>query len=413
MVEVAEKKKGRGRAKLLYEITDEGLNVLSKDLRISSEEFWEIGFFVYDVKINPNVTFPLEEFFSNYERTVLGYSFEYALLGWGILLDQFGIIHSIPDKPSPRISLLYELGLNGPQSLQELSACFNSKMKQGNDLNGLLSDMVANKLLLEIPSAKKSKYRLSSLGFLLVMNYFDKTRPEELNRDNVKNFTKIVRTLIQNADALPLISDNWPILREIINELNIVQFFKWIANGGTSLYDSIRLGGVSELITVEQIMGKTYRGLISHEQRVGLSVVSNIRKEKTFEPKSHKIEDKLLYLGILVGYNVQNQDEFLRSLRDKNFVLDEVIERSLSSRISFEFFTHFIDWVVRERKMAGDLDMIKNDVASIYSSKVKKWNRFQRTNKEFRDWYSAWIDEIRLFEEKNAKILKEKDFMKV
>ncbi len=95
------------------------------------------------------------------------------------------------------------------------------------------------------------------------MNYIDKSKSEALRKDNAKDFTETVRTVIKNAYTLPLISDHWHVLREIINELNITQFFKWIANSLTPLSDAIQLRGVSELITVERIMGQTYNGLIS------------------------------------------------------------------------------------------------------------------------------------------------------
>ena len=413
MIEIAEKKKGRGRAKLFYEITNKGLDTLSKDSRMSLEEFWEISFLVYDVKTNLNVTSTLEEFCSNYEQKVLGYSFEYALLGWSIIMDNSGIFLPISDKPSQKMSVLYELGVNGTQSTQELTKYLDLKTRQKNNLNALLSDMVRNKIISETQTNKKSKYQLTSLGFLLLMNYMDKDKMENLNINNGKDHAEDIRRIIKNADTVPLISNHWQVLREIIDELNITQFFKWIANSLMPPLDAIQLRGVSELIIVERIMGETYKNLIAQEFNVGLKVISNIMKEKKYEPKSSKVYRRLLYLGILTGIKVENQDKFLHSVMGKDFVLDEVIEKTVSNKICFEFFTYFINWVIGEKKR-GDLDKIKNDgIGKWYYSTVEKWDSFQKSNKEFRDWYNAWIDEIRIFEERNTKILKERDFLEV
>ena len=70
----------------------------------------------------------------------------------------------------------------------------------------------------------------------------------------------------------------------------------------------------------------------------------------------------------------------------KDFSLDEFIDKSISNKICFEFFTCFIDWVLREKNMAGVPDEKKHDgIAKWHYSSVKKWNRFQKNNKKIRD----------------------------
>ena len=50
LIKITKKEKGRGKVKLFYELTDLGIESLSKDKRITLEQFWKIVFLVFDVK---------------------------------------------------------------------------------------------------------------------------------------------------------------------------------------------------------------------------------------------------------------------------------------------------------------------------------------------------------------------------
>lgn len=98
----------------------------------------------------------------------------------------------------------------------------------------------------------------------------------------------------------------------------------------------------------------------------------------------------------------------------EDFSLDSSIEKSISNKICFEFFTYFIETIIREKEKAGSKEEIENDrIGKFHYSYVEKWNRFQKNNKEFEQWYKNWISAIAKFEEANLKLFKENNFLTV
>jgi len=420
MVKISGREKGVGRTKLFYELTDNGLEALSKDLRITLERFWEIAFLVFDRKTNPSVKLSVQDFFSNYEKKVLGYNLEYTPIKWSIVLYSLNLLHK-PEKLSPQISVLYSLGINGPMSQQELFAYLNKTKKKiivkSKDIHykSKLKNMILNKLVMRIEKNKIVRYRVSILGLLLLMRYLEENYPEVSTRKKSNDFSSEIRQIFKNSKVIiPYISTSWNELREIIKEVNVMQFFKWITNDFMPNSDSIQLNGIKELLVTERIMGETNRHIIDREARIGFNVINRLFKEGRYpEGKPSEIYNRLLFLSILSGYSVKNEDRFLKSIKGAGFSLDSDIEKSIANRVCFEFFTYFIDWVIREKHMAGRIKDANDPIGKWHYSLVKKWNRFHENNREFRKWYQSWIEEIKKFEEKNLKLLKEKDFLTV
>lgn len=418
LVEVVGSERGIGKPKLFYGLTDEGLELLSIDSRLTLEKFWEVAFFIYDIHTNPNIKFSVSDYFSNYEKKILGYDFAYTPLTWGIVLDSFDIVYRRPIEPSHMIAILYALGLYGQLTHEELNKYskknqFVEYQKEIQNMDGFLQHMIRDRLIFRTDGTT-TRYRLSIVGFLLLMNYFDGIHSNVLQSKNHKEYVKIVNTIIKNAkNVIPMISKNWDTLRGMINEHNIVQFFKFVVIDTLRFSRPIQLGGMKDLLVIERLMIEKNRETVMREHRIGLEVVSKLVKNTKFESSSN-VFNRLLFLGILSGIPVQKQDEFIKNIKGTNFSLDIEIEKSLSNIVCFEFFTHFIDWIIRERGNAGTQEEIEKDrLAKWHYSFVKKWNDFQKNNKEFRDWYDSWIKEIKKFEEKNLKVLFERNFIEI
>jgi len=416
-VKISSKEEGRGMPKLFYEITDNGLEILSEDSRITLEMFWKIAFMIFDIKTNPSVSYSLEKFFSNYETKVLGYDLKYTPITWSIVLDTFDL-YGPPNKLTPDISMMYALGINGQMSERDLIKYLN---KTKNDFilhskkfqyKTILKNLVEGKIVLKIENKRGSiKYRNSILGLLFLMNYMDKIRMRP-NRPTSSEFESVIRLIFKNSKiVIPHISKSWTELRKIIPEIDVIQYFTWIANKHIPLSNPIQAGGIKELITTERIMGETNRLAIDREVKVGFQVIKEIvEKGHHTEGETSRVYNNLLFLSVLSGLHIKNQREFLKSMKGAGFSTDLAVEMAVSNIVCFEFFTYFIDGVNFRKRIAGAKTSSTENWGSVA---VKKWNEFQKNNREFRLWYTAWIEQIKKFEEKNLKILQEKDFLTV
>ena len=420
LVKIIKKEKGVGKTKLFYALTELGIESLSKDVRITLKRFWKITFMVFDRKTNPNIKFSVEDFCSNYEKNVLGYDLLYTPVKWSIVLDSFDFMHNTT-KLSPEISLLYSLGINGPMLRQEL-LLYLKKTKKEIILNSkniqyekFLEGSIQNKLVMKIEKNNTIKYRLSILGFLLLISYLDQNRPKVMTGKQSNEIKSEIDKIFKNSKTIiPQIAKSWDELDEIINGINVLQFFKWITKDFMPNSPSIQLNGVKELLVIERIMGETHRDIIHRELRVGFDVIRELSKEGRYpEGEPSEVYDRLLFLSILSGYSVKNEDEFLRKVKKGNFSLDLAIENSISNRVCFEFFTHFIDWIKRDRQRLEQMEKNDSPISEYFSRSVRNWKRFHKNNRKFRIWYYSWIEEIRKFEEKNLKLLKEKDFLEI
>ena len=148
--------------------------------------------------------------------------------------------------------------------------------------------------------------------------------------------------------------------------------------------NSIQVNGIKELLVIERIMGETNRHIIERESRIGFDVIKKLFKEgKYVEGKSSAVYNRLLFLSILSGYSVENQDKFIKSIKGVHFSLDLAIEKSIANKVCFEFFTFFIDWIIREKHMAGQIKDADDSIGKWHYSFVDKWNKFHKNNREF------------------------------
>lgn len=415
LIEMVKTEKGVGKPKLFYGITNKGLEFLSKDSRITLWKFWEVAFFIYEKKTNPKVTFPIESYFTNYEKEVLNYNLNYTPLKWGVILDSFNLLYPKPAKPSYEIAILHTLGIHGLLTEDEIVSKIK-KTKFANILNNtvkhndILTNMIRNKIIIKVMKRNKITYRNSIVGFLILMNYLDSSLSDTLAARQHDDFSSEVKQIIENAYIIPMISANWIKLREMINELNIVQFFRFMTNNSLPLSDSIQHHGVKELIVVERIMCQTSRQTISRECRIGLEVLARLFKDTKIHANESVVFSRLIFLEILSGFTSDEPEKFIKLVKGDKFSLDENVEQSLANIVCFEFFTYFIDWIIGEKSMARS--PVENDqIGKWHYSFVEKWNQFQKQNSDFRKWYNSWINEIKNFEEKNLRILKEENFL--
>ncbi|MCH7647698.1 MAG: hypothetical protein IIA83_03735 [Thaumarchaeota archaeon] len=420
LIKIAKKEQGVGKPKLFYELTDLGIKSLSKDNRITLERFWKIAFFIFDRKTNLSIKFLVQDFFSNYEKSVLGYDLRYTPVKWSIILDSFDLLHK-PTKLSPEISIFYSLGINGMMSKQDL---FSYLKKTRNKIiikskniqyRKILEDIVSGKLVMKIEKNNVVKYRISILGLILLLTYLHENQPKVSTRKQSQDFNSEIKQIFKNSKIIiPQISNSWDELDEMIKGSVVIQFFKWITNDFMPNSSSIQLNGVKELLVIERIMGETNRHIIERESRMGFKVINELFKEGQYpEGKPSEVYDRLLFLSILSGYAVENQEKFLRTIKRGGPSLDLAIENSIANRICFEFFTYFIDWIIMDKNRLVQMKERDSPISEYFSLPVKKWNEFHKNNRKFRIWYYSWIEEIRKFEEKNLKLLKEKDFLKV
>ena len=420
LIKITKKEKGRGKEKLFYELTDLGIESLSKDKRITLEQFWEIAFFIFDVKTNPSIKFSVEDFFSNYEKNVLEYDLLYTPIKWSNILDNFNSLHKLT-KPSPLISILYSLGSNGMMSHQDL--CLYLKRTKNKNIikskniqyDKSLENAVFRHLVMKIEKNNILKYCISTLGLLLLLNFLYQTKSENLTRTYIKSFNSEIRQIIKNSKIIiPQISNYWDELTDILEGHDMIRFFNWIIHDDVPKFDSIQLNGVKELLVIERIMSETNMNIIKKESRLGFKVIDKLWKLGQY-PKDHPSEvySRLCYLNMLSGYSVKNEKEFLRKTKGEKFSLDLSIENNIANRICFEFFTYFIDRINIEKYRLKQIESDDTIISEYPSRVVKRWNMFHKKHRKFKNWYDMWIEVIRKFEENNLKILKERDFLAI
>ena len=416
LVKVSFSEEGRGKAKLFYEITNEGLETLSKDSRITLERFWKIAFCIFDMKTNSSISISLEKVFSNYETVVLGYDLKYTPVYWSIILECFDLYNPV-DRLTPDISILYTLGMNGEMEEGELIKLLDSSKNnyiitsKKIEYELILKNMITGKLVMKVEKKKSIKYRNSILGLLILMSYMNKIR---LNPDKptYEKFESEIKTIFQNSKTIiPYIAKSWNKLRKVIREIDVIQYFMWIANNHMPISRSIQVDGIRELIVTERIMGETNKLVIEKEVKVGFQIIKELSDSGRYqEGKPSNVYNRLLLLAVLSGYSIENQSEFLKSMKGTEYSLDFAIERAISNLVCFEFFTYFIDGVKTRKRIAGDATESTGNWAYFA---IKNWKEFLKNNREFRLWYTSWIEQITKFEEKNLEILKQRDFLTV
>ena len=415
LLKVARKEKGVGRKKVYYVLTDNGIEALSRDSRINLDKFWHIAFAVYDRKTNGDIKYPVRNYFLNYEKNILGFDPDYSSLSWSVVLKSFEKLYNTKNL-SAEISVLYILGKEGPMSKEDLLS-YKARRKDESLVtlsknSDSIAKLISNKLVFEIKTDRGLQYRISILGFLLLMSYLDQNALKGSSKKKHHDDMALeIRQILKNCrTAVPHISRYWEKLRHIISELDVLQFFRFIANSYMPLSEPIQANGVKELIVSGRIMTELNGSSARKEAATGFRIFRTMFDGNHPNKEHSDVYGRLLLLGMLQGNAFRDQIKLYKP-KNKNYDLE--VEKAISNKVCFEFFTYFLDQVMRKKEFAEYGTTENPDVRKHYQLSVEKWNKFQKNNRKFRNWYHGWLEEIKKFEEKNLKVIKEKDFLTV
>jgi len=399
----------RGDLTNFYDITDKGLETLSKDSAITQEQFWNIVFHVYEVK-TIKTKIPFERFISNYEKHVLGFDLENTPIDLEIILRDLSLIHSVERIEDSGVPMLTILAINKPMSEKNVIKYLKKEnpLKTKIDKSNLelsFNRLLQDKLVAKLSDDKNPQYRITVLGFLTIIIKFLNLFKETLYNNYNTKIPFIVKKIIENSKVnLLLISEPWDTLRDIIDEFNIINLFNEIINENMTVSKSIQTGGVKELLTIERNMTQAYTKKIGKEAIIGLEVLSELFNSGIIqEGSSSHVKNKLLFLLIISGATFQGKEKIIESVKGKDFSLEADSERIIYDTIAFEFFIYFIDRMIDSKDRGDEISL----------TKVKKWNEFQKSNKGFRKWFDNWVKQLLEFEERNVKVLKERPFLNV
>ena len=110
------------------------------------------------------------------------------------------------------------------------------------------------------------------------------------------------------------------------------------------------------------------------------------------------------YLAHISGMKIENETETIKNVRGLNFSLDEIIEKSLTERITFEFFCYLLFEVNNWRKYDSSSKQ-KNELINFYGNRLEEWEKFLKTTQEIKILFDSKIKEIKEFEKKNLEKL--------
>jgi len=401
-------KKSKRTPRKFYMITDSGLETLSKDSTITQERFWKIVFLVYDKKIT-KTKIPFERFISNYEKHVLGFDLENTPIDLEHTLKNLSFIHPIEKIEESGIPMLTILAINKPMSEDNMIKYLKKKNPlktkiDKSNLESAFNRLLQDKLIAKLSDDKNPQYRITVLGFLIIMKFLGEFQNELDNNYDAKT-DLIVKKIIQNSKVnLLFISESWDTLRNIIDESIIIILFNEIINENMTVSKSIQTGGVKELLTIERNMTQAYTRKIRDEANTGLEVLIELVKDGIVQDGfSSQVRKRLLFLLIIGGAIFEDKEKIIESVKGKEYSLEADFERIVYDTISFEFFIYFIDRMIDNKDKGNESSL----------SKVQKWNEFQKNNKGFREWFDNWVKQLLEFEERNIKVLKERPFLKV
>ncbi len=397
-----------GSKEKLFKLTDLGMEFLSREQTLTLEEFWKTVFSVYDKQIF-ETKFPMELFFSNYEKIVLEYDFEFTPVEIGITLHNLSFYHPVTNSPPIGVSMLIVLSMDKPMTRNNIIKNLKDKNPlkikiTESKIDGYFQRLIQDNLIAELTNDKDPQYRLTVLGFLIIMRFLDSAQIDLYNNHNI-NTDLIIRKVIKNSQVkLPFISESWDMLRDIVDESNAVRLFANIIRKTPTISGTIHTDGLRELLSIERMMSVAFSETIKDEAKIGLNVMSDLGKKGDIEGNFFSpVTKRLLFLLIISGSGLKDQGKIIESVKGTKFFLVEHAEQVICNKISFEFLTYFIDEVIREKKTNTEYSL----------SKVQKWNDFQKSNKQFKEWFDKWVKLLLKFEERNVKVLKERLFLKV
>lgn len=401
---------GKGSPERLYKITDKGIETLSKDKRITLRQFWEIVFCIFHNKRNQKISFA--ECLLNYRSNVLQYNPHLIIFGWGIAFDIFELYYKRPLKKNLSIEILQSIALKEDTYNNILEYfCKKQKIKYQKIVHTRFNRLIQDKLILT-KSNNNEKYRLSSLGLLLLMNYYRDYLSNISEGIEHKRIGNEVTQIIKNAkNSVPIISEIWEDLTEVIDTSNLIYKFDNITSKNIPFSQSIQMGGIKEILITERIIRETYNRLMNKEYRVGLNVCIELLKQKKIPENSpSEVFDYLRFLGQMTSSIKKEPNTTSKWLDNQTF--DDNTEKAISEIISFEFITNVIEhlknWMSRNNP-----DDPQEPINDWIESHRKKWIKFLQKHDKMKTWYQNWISEIQTFERKNLEILQDRDFFLV
>lgn len=420
LVRITKKKeKGVGKPRVFYEITDKGLEILSKYDKLSLEKFWEIAFLVYG-NVTKNVTkLKADVFFSNYEKYVLGHDLEYGRLPPSFILFD-NIIFARPIKPSIYTVILRILAVHGNMSEDKIVLkILNSNdphlsiSPPKNEIIKQLQNMVVYDLVLIV--GKKAKYRISSLGMLILFHHLIDWQMERNKLGSYGDPESILQKIVKiSQTVIPKVFSYWNDLLKIESPANLLRCFDRIGEANRSNFPSfpIQNGGIAEIFLMEKMLIKSNSTNITAECVVGIRTLENLVAEKRYQkdPSSEAML-RLSYLSVLVDRDRKNESHILEKVtKKKNYSFAEEADKSLASIISFEFYLYLVEMIRITLPITYKVDSIfdREKLLPYMRQRIDEWNNFASKNVEVREWHKSWMKHIIEFEMKNIKILNDK-----
>lgn len=403
-IKLDRKNLGKGGPEKLYKISDKGIELLSKDKRITLTQFWNLVFLIYDAKII-KTKIPLKRFFYNYEKNVLGFELDKVSLRWGFVFQHLFEINGWPVKLNMQIFILYVIGISKKIEYQELLKKIKRRYKVQNEkIDHAIKNLIDSKWI-QSKQANSDYYQLSIMGFVLVINYFDSVYRHEEDPKKIKDYDKNLKTIIENSkEIIPLISKICSEIPYLIRSKTILHYFQLIYRQTLFGLNPIQNGGTEEIVYFSRVMDKVRRDKISEYCNFGYSVWKQLIAQNKIKNNDSNAVQKMKYLAHISGMKIENDTETIKNVRGLNFSLDEIIEKSLTERITFEFFCYLLFDVNYWKKHDSNFKQ-KNELEDFYGNRLENWERFLKTTPEIKILFDSKIKEIKEFEKENLEKL--------
>jgi len=395
---------GKGSPEKLYKILDKGIELLSKDKRITLTQFWNLVFLIYDAKII-KTKIPLEEFFQNYEKNVLGFELDNVSLRWGFVFQHLFELNGWPIKLNMQIFILYVIGVSKKIEYQELLKKIKRQYKVQNEkIDHAIKNLIDSKLI-QNKQDNSDYYQLSVMGFVLVINYFDSVFTHKEDPEKIIDYDKDLKTIIENSkEIIPLVSKICSEIPDLIRSKTILNYFQFIYRRTLFGLNPIQNGGTEEIVYFSRMMDKVRRDKISEYCDFGYSVWKQLITQNKIKNNDSNAVQKMKYLAHISGRKIENETETIKNVRGLNFSLDEIIEKSLTERITFEFFCYLLFEINNWKKYDNSFKQ-KNELENFYGNRLEKWERFLKTTQEIKILFDSKIKEIKEFEKENLEKL--------
>jgi len=433
--------KGRGRPEKLFILTDKGVEKLI-DLKPSLEDFWKLVLFVYDKTTNHNSKLSIDKIFSSYEKGTLGFSKEFSspIFEWAVENIRDMKKHSRNGVDYEVIYILAErksMTLN--QIIKEIR--FHKDAYRADildDRNPEPFSWMISRYLITKTNSKIPKYQLSPVGLLFVLAHFYTRYKaiEELPLSDEKIKRKIDTTLANYHFLLPRIFDNWYILSKIFKEKALLGIFETILYFYDSPYaQPVQNSGLYELFSDLRSMSRVTLYKLQRELSTGREMLNwwagekrrlsgvKITKKKMLEWLADFTKDPAGALNIwdvyakqlslafeCFPYKIGREKISDQIIRVTGMHDDKNIQKSIQEYISFQFYSIIVYKIRLFLLVTQHLELNKTvEYSKIYQEQIRimySWRHFLKKNRDFRNWYLSWINQILMFGENNLSFLK-------